>query len=351
MNKIKLSWNKADYNSLGLLSGNMSILHKEGISLLIMMDLLLELPMRKTYKESIKIIKTSIIEGKSLKDSFNEFSDLYPEFFVGMISMGEKSGNLATVLKGVEDHYNKMNFIKSTIKNVLSYPILIFLSIIMLLIFITFITIPNLYDFYINLGIEVPFICKFLYNFVNYIKKDFISFQIYFISWGILIPFIVYKAYIKRHLINLLNKIPIIKEFNEFIFISLLSIIVKSGVNLSNGLMYSATSFKNSSLKERFLLLNSSILKGKSISESLKDHGDYCKYTTAIIKLGEEGGSMDERLNSLSNYLEKKLLSDINRYMSILQPASVFIMGIFVVIFLVVFIVPLFGSLLDGGFQ
>ncbi|MDI9216124.1 MULTISPECIES: type II secretion system F family protein [Clostridium] len=349
MKKIKLIFNKPDFNSLSLLSGNMAMLHKEGISLLIMIDLIMELPLRKSYRESMKNIKDFIVEGKSLNESFNEFNDLYPEFFVGMVSMGEKSGNLSEVLKGLEEYYDKISFIKSTIKNVLSYPILLFLSIITVFIFIAFVTIPSLYDFYLNLNIEIPSVCKFLYNIVNYIKTNPIYSLIYFLSWGILLPYIIYRFYLKEYIKVLFNKIKIIREFNEFVFISLLSIIIRSGVNLSNGLMYSATSFKNSNLKEKFILLNSSILKGETISESLKKQGNYSNYTISIIKLGEEGGAMDERLKSLSTHLEKKLLSDINRYMAILQPASILIMGAFVIIFLMIFIVPLFSSLLDGG--
>lgn len=349
MKKIKSIFNKTDFNSLSLLSGNMAMLHKEGISLLIMMDLLMELPLRKAYKESIRVIKKFITQGKSLDDSFNEFNELYPEFFVGMLSMGEKSGNLPEVLKGLEEYYDKISFFKATIKNILSYPILLLISVITVFIFIAFVTIPSLYDFYENLNIEIPIVCKFLYNFVNYIKSDTVSFCIYFISWGIVLPYIIYKLYLKDRIKVLLNKVAILKEFNEFVFISILSIIIRSGVNLSNGLIYSATSFKNSTLKERFLILNSSILQGETISESLKKNGYYSNYTTAIVKLGEEGGSMDERLHSLSTHLEKKLLSDINRYMAILQPASVLIMGVLVITFLMIFIVPLFSSLLDGG--
>ena len=136
----------------------------------------------------------------------------------------------------------------------------------------------------------------------------------------------------------------------KIVFISILSIIIKSGINLSNGLVYSSTSFKNRDLIHRFTFLNSSILKGESISDAIRKMGNYSNYTKSIIKLGEEGGSMDERLESLSIYLEKRLISKINRYMAILQPASVVIIGGLVVIFLFIFILPLFGAILDGGF-
>ena len=58
---------------------------------------------------------------------------------------------------------------------------------------------------------------------------------------------------------------------------------------------------------------------------------------------------MEDRLNALSKYLEKKLLEKINKFMTMLQPISIMIMGVIIIIFLLIFIMPLFNSLLDGG--
>lgn len=57
MKKIKLLANKRDNNSLALLAGNMASLYESGISFLIIMDLLIELPIKKNYKESLIKIK------------------------------------------------------------------------------------------------------------------------------------------------------------------------------------------------------------------------------------------------------------------------------------------------------
>ena len=96
--------------------------------------------------------------------------------------------------------------------------------------------------------------------------------------------------------------------------------------------VYASKSFKIKDLKERFYSLNLGILNGESISTTLGDTGNYSKYTISIVKLGEEGGSIDERLDSLSSYLEKKLISKINRGISLLQPASVIFMGGFITV-------------------
>lgn len=350
MKKINLFYKKVDYGNLALISGNIAMLYKEGISMLIIMDLLIELPMNKSYKESINEFKKYILDGWSLEECFKNFDNLYPDFFVGMVAMGEKSGNLYKVLKGLEEYCNKITFINTTIKNVLSYPLLIIISSICLCAFIVFFTIPILYDFFNSLGTDVPFICKISYDLSNYIKENPIIFIIYIINYFILLPCFLFKYYLKNTIRVLINKISIYKDFIEYTFILLLSIILRSGVNLSEGLIYAANSFKNKDLKERFSNLNLGILNGDAISSTLGNTGNYSMYTISIVKLGEEGGAIDERLDSLSSYLEKKLISKINRGIALLQPASVIVMGGFVITFLMIFIVPLFSAMFEVGF-
>lgn len=346
MKRIEFLYKKVNYTNLSLIAGNLAILYKEGISMIVIVDLLNELPLNRAYKESIKGIRRYILEGKSLEDCFRAYDYLYPDFFIGMIAMGEKSGNLFKVLKGLEDYYNVNIFFRNTVKNALAYPSLIVTSTISLLIFIVLFVIPSLYDFYISLDAEIPLICKLSYNLSNYIKENPVLVIVYIFDLMVFLWFL-WKYYLKDIIIRLFNKIPLYREFNEFLFVSILGIIIKSGVNLSEGLICAANSFKIRDLRDRFISLNDSILKGESISDSLVSKGYYSSYTISIIKLGEEGGSIDERLESLTSYLEKKLIDGINKKAAIIQPASILIVGGFVITFLMIFIVPLFSSIFE----
>lgn len=346
MKSIELFYKKQNNNNLSLIAGNIAILYKEGISMIMIIELLSELPLNKAYEESIQGIKEYIINGESLENSFRVYSELYPEFFVGMIAMGEKSGNLYRVLKGLEEYYKFIVFLKDTVKNALAYPILILISTIFLLIFLMFFVIPNIYNFYISLNINMPKICEMVYKLSNYILSNPVIFFIYIFDTALLVYFL-YKNYMKNKIICALNKVTIYREFNEFFFISILGIIIKSGVNLSEGLIYAERSFTNNNIKERFISLNNSILSGETISRGLMNKGYYSNYTISIIKLGEEGGSIDERLDFLITYLEKKLLSNISNKIAIIQPASILVIGGIVISFLLVFIVPIFSSLYE----
>lgn len=347
MKKIELLYKKVNYNNLSLIAGNLAILYKEGISMIMIIDLLNELPLNRAYKESIKGIRKYILEGKSLEECFRAYDYLYPGFFIGMIAMGEKSGNLFKVLKGLEEYYNVNIFFRNTVKNALAYPKLIVTTTIFLFIFILLFVTPNLYEFYITLDAEIPFVCKLSYNLSNYIRENPVLALVYIFDFGLVLPWFLCKYYLKDIIIRSLNKISLYREINEFLFVSILGIIIKSGVNLSEGLICAANSFEIRGLRDRFISLNNSILKGESISDSLINTGYYSNYTISIIKLGEVGGSMDERLDSLTAYLEKKLIDKINKKVAIIQPASILIVGGLVISFLMKFIVPLFSSIFE----
>ena len=59
---------KPSYRDLALMAGNIGSLYDEGISLLNILSLIDELPLKKEYKELLKIMEKDIREGASLYD-------------------------------------------------------------------------------------------------------------------------------------------------------------------------------------------------------------------------------------------------------------------------------------------
>ncbi|NRU52362.1 type II secretion system F family protein [Clostridium beijerinckii] len=89
-----------------------------------------------------------------MSQGFSEFKDLYPEFFIGIISIGENTGKLYEVLKGLSVYYDKSLFIKKEIKNACIYPMFIFISMILLSIFLVNEVIPNFFEIYKSMNIN-----------------------------------------------------------------------------------------------------------------------------------------------------------------------------------------------------
>ena len=338
---------KVKEDQLLLIASNLAQIYKDGIPITTALELVADTLPNKTYKKSLLKVLVLIKQGKSLSDGFAQFKDLYPEFFIGIISIGENTGKLYEVLKGLNIYYEKSIFIKKEIKNASAYPIFIFVSMIILIIFLINKVIPSFCEIYNSMNIELPANCKFLYDINSALKNNPLLTAITIISWG-LISIIIIKCFFKQINIEKFTKINIVKSFFEYIMVLLFSIITSTGINISQALGYCENSMSYPYLRKKIKEINNSILKGRTLTEALDKSGLFSKYTLAIIKIREESGTIEEGFKELSNNLEYKLFEQIKKYLRFISPIFVVIMAVFIVLFLLGFVIPLFDNLKSG---
>ena len=151
-----LNKGKARDKDLSLIAINIAKLYEEDINFLKIIDLLDELPLRKDYKESVKMISQIIKRGGSLEEGFSIDNKLFPGFFVSMISMGESTGKISKVFNSLGIFYEKMELIKKKLINTLTYPAILIVALIVLFMFVIFFFIPNMTNVYEEMGNGMP---------------------------------------------------------------------------------------------------------------------------------------------------------------------------------------------------
>ncbi|BCZ46899.1 pilin secretion/fimbrial assembly system protein, PilC [Clostridium gelidum] len=338
---------KVNEEQLLLIASNLAQIYKDGIPITTALELVADTLPNKTYRKSMLKVLVLIKQGKSLSEGFSQFKELYPEFFIGIISIGENTGKLYEVLKGLNIYYEKSLFIKKEIKNASAYPIFILVSMIILIIFLVNKVIPSFCEIYKSMNIELPANCKLLYDINSTLKNNPLLTTITMISWG-LISIILIKCLFKKINIERFTKINIVKSFFEYIMVLLFSIITSTGINISQALEYCENSMSYPYLRKKIKEINISILKGSTLTEALEKSRLFSKYTLAIIKIREESGTIEEGFKELSNSLEYKLFEQIKKYLGFISPTFVVIMAIFIVLFLLGFVLPLFNNLKSG---
>jgi len=338
---------KVDEQQLSLIAANLAQLYKAGIPITTALELVADVLHSKTYKDSLGKVLMRIKQGNSLSEGFSEFKELYPEFFIGIIAIGENTGKLYSVLKGLNVFYDKCFFIKKEIKNASAYPKFIFVSIIILTIFFLNKILPNFCEIYNSMNIKLPANCKGLYDLNNFFKNEPLLTTITIISWT-LIAGILFKYFANKISINNFTKINIVKSFFEYIMVVLFSIITSTGINISKALESCENSIGFDYLKKKIRKINIDILNGKTLTESLEKSGVFSKYTLAIIKIGEESGTINVGFEELADNLERQLFQQIKKYLSYISPIFMFIMAILVVTFMVGFLIPLFDNMKSG---
>ena len=335
---------KVDNKSLKVIASNLGNLHKAGINLEVAVEILQETVSNKDYKDALRDIKIDLKKGISLGECFKNHSNLFPNMFCQFIVLGEENGQLEKILTKISLFYTKTDSLKKKIKNLLIYPKILIISCILISMFSILTLVPQIANIYDSSNGELPYFLGIMYKFSTLIKENPVYSLSVFICYGI-IMIIIFKALrIKDKFLKLLKKTKIFKLYYEQNIIFMLYIIFSSGSSLDNELRCMKEGYEDDEIKNRIDDILKIVNRGENLSSYFKSK-NYSQSTYTMIKVGNESGGLEEKLEEALNIIEEEFESRIQRYVSCIQPISVGIVGIFITFIMLTTLMPMFSAI------
>ena len=127
-------------------------------------------------------------------------------------------------------------------------------------------------------------------------------------------------------------------------FYDKISLLVSSGIDLSTGLQIMIEEEKKNFLKDMYKTIHENLVKGGTLSESLKDTKQFSSYEYISIQIGEESGRLVEILSELATYYEMRDAQNRQLKGAMAYPLLVIVVAVGVVGFMLQVIVPMFAS-------
>lgn len=338
-------WGK-DYKNINLIAENLEKLYTDGIGIILAFELMLELNLKKEYKESLVGIKRNLEKGNSLGESFELYRDLYPNFFVEIIKIGEETGRLGFVLKGLNKYYKNNYLYRSKINKSLIYPLIIIAFLVLLLISSLYLIIPTFNEILINKE-NLPDMTKKILDLSLFLANNKILGIIYIFIILVIFPVVI--VLLKGNFLKekFLKAIKIYEFKNEYEILLLLNLFISSGINIPKGIEFFNRN-KTDELSENLNKIKNDILLGKSLESALAKSKEISKYSLALIKIGEESGNIEDRLNTILIRLENQKEDKIKLLITFIQPTLIVILAASVVLFLALFLFPVMDNIYGG---
>ena len=85
----------------------LSSLLSAGVEIIIAIDVTTDVLQNHLYKEALKRARIAVEKGEPMSAVFIERESLYPRFVGEMVSVGEETGKISEMLKGVADYYEE----------------------------------------------------------------------------------------------------------------------------------------------------------------------------------------------------------------------------------------------------
>lgn len=332
---------------------NISMMLKAGIPITIAIGDVAENLTNARFRSIVTGIKEMIEMGVSFSEAVNYHSDVFPPIFTHLIRIGEETGRLDKSLEDIAEHFQKIEDLKTAIKRALIYPIFATVASVGAMGFWIVFVLPKIVEAMKGMGVNIPFITRFLVEFGVFVKNFYYLFPIFAIVLFLLVY--IFKENPKFRYVRayLSFKVPIVKNIMYTravaLFCEQMRILVGAGVPIDNSLDMTAQVVNNEIMSRAIQNAKEKIITGQPISESLKEEKIFPSLVIRLINVGESSGRLEEQLNFLNNYYTNYLQEYSTRLGKIIEPVMIGIIGLFFAIVLVSLLSPLYDLISKLG--
>ena len=278
----------------------------------------------KPMKAVIEEILVDVEAGRSLGDAFGKHPDVFNNVYMSLIRAGEVSGTLDTSLKRIAKQEEKDAKIASSIKGAMAYPIIAFVVIIMVFIYMTVQVVPQVENLYISLDQKLPALTQALVNIKNFI---FGFWWLVIILVGVLV--VVFGQFKKttpgiKMSATLKLNLPFVKGLFLLLYNSrfarITQILLSTGVSVLDTLKISGESTNNILVQQSIERATEKVKSGRTLSESIKDQPYIMPLIPQMAAIGEQSGKMDEMLGKAAQVYEDELDEKIAAISTLIEP-------------------------------
>ena len=298
---------------------------------------------RTLYADVLKQVRT----GVSLSEAMAMEGSAFPPMMINMFRSAEASGTLEATAKQMAEYYSKEYKLNKKIKSSMTYPKILGVLMVIVLIIIMGYVIPQFEDLFAQME-SLPATTEILLGI-----SDFVADKWYLLILFGVIAFIFFKLLFSipavHHLKDKIKlKLPKIGKLMRIIytarFARTLASLYNAGLPIIQCLTIARDTIDNRYIEAQFESVIKDVQAGQNLSEALAKVDGFTKKLVSSVVVGEETGTLDEMLNSAADQLEYDSEMAIQGLVSMLEPAIIVVLAVLVGFIIISIIQPIYGS-------
>ena len=321
---------------------------KAGITLVDSISILAKQAKSKKVKNLYNRLVFELTSGETLSEAFAKQGNVFPRLLINMVKTSELTGNLTGVLDDMAAYYKTKYENRKQIISAMTYPSVIFVVAVVVLVYIILYVVPEFTDMYSQIGSELPTITVVIVNISDFLAANLL-YVILVIVAVIAILVILFKYVMKfRYAVQwLLMHIPVVKDiiiYNEVImFTKTFASLINYDVFITDSMEILGKITDNEIYK---LLIRDAVINlsnGNSVSLAFKDHWAFPVIAYEMLVTGERTGRLGSMMTQVSDYYNTEQKNLITQLKSLIEPIMIIFLAVVVGIVLLAVIVPMFN--------
>ncbi len=315
-----------------------------GISLTEALNIVADQLPNKRLKEVILEVKDRVSEGIRFSKALSDFEGIFTRSYIKMIEIAEKTGKLADVLFKISQREEHRSSFNQRIAPVVLYPLFVLLFGFGVVVFLLGYVVPKMEKIFSSFHKELPFVTRLLVSIGLFVKAylPLVLILLLILALALNVAYLKWSAF-RKSVDSLLLKIYIYKKIAVTQFISNLSFLLNSYIPLVDAVLTSSEAVGNVVFKEKLKAVSEKINEGVPIEKAFEESGLFDKMFVSSVATGRRSGRLPDFIERISVYYEKRIDTAIKTFLSVLEPATILLLGTIVGFIVMAIMVPLFS--------
>lgn len=339
---------KIKYDDLIAAFKQMSFMLHSGISIQSTLEDLITYTDNERLVSVFDAILNGVNSGRTLTESFMDHKNLVGGLTISMISLGEKTGNLSESLAMLVANLEELRNNRAKFKKAMRYPIIVISAMVIAFIFLIVLVIPQFQSIFNELGSNLPLPTRILIGIEHIVRNYGVM-----VGIGIFVTIVFMKNRYKKSpgfklrfdeiilKVKLIGKITFLSNITQYT--TTLSLLLKAGISLEEGLETSSMLLSNDHIKGKFSVVDRSIKRGVTLTEAFIESGYFDPMSIQMINTGEQSGELDKMLASVAEYYKMKYDYIIDNMSAYIEPIMTLVIAGLVLLLALGIFLPMWG--------
>ena len=287
-----------------------------------------------------------VTETGSLYDALKN-DDRWPDYLVEMVGIGEKSGQLDTVMRGLEEYYAREARIRQSLVSAVTYPLVLGVMLAVIVLILLWRVLPVFRRVLNSMGIASS---ESALMSVGTAIGWIVLVLVVLVFIAVIAAVILMRTKHRDKVMNIvMNLFPSIKRLNRRLSASrvagVLSMMLSGGFPTDEALEMTSKVLSDRDAAAKVDQIRAKLASGGTFADAVTGTELFDELHNRMITMGSATGKEDQVLAKLSALYEEQVEDDITRLVSIIEPTLVALLSVVIGAVLLSVMLPMAGIL------
>jgi type IV pilus assembly protein PilC len=310
------------------------------------LDLLRRRVASPAFRRVLDDVHEKVKAGTALSDAFAAHGALFPSVYTASLLAGERSGSLDTVLRRFVEYSKIIANVRRKTLSALIYPAILTCLALALVTIIVVWVIPAFTDFYATFDAELPIVTRLIVGLSGFVRAQALLILVALGAAAAGIAVWLRRPGRRAELDRAILGVPVLgdvaRKFATSQMARTLATLLGGGLPLVNALDISARSVGNQFIARQLEVVSTRVREGASLSSALDARGVFPEVAVKMAEVGESTGALQDMLNTAADFYDEEIATRMERFVTLVEPVLLVIMGIVIAGLLLALYLPLF---------